>query len=911
MNLSSVAFRPGSIWINGQPVILLTSSLFYFRIPAAEWRSRMRTLRQLGYNAVDVYFPWNYHELEPGNWNFDGERDVRAFLQMAKEEDLWVVARPGPYICSEWDGGSLPASLNVDKTLLLRENHPTYLQAVAGWYDHIMPVLAEFQLDQGGSVVMVQIENELDFYDCKDRAGMMSALRDMALAHGITVPLIACAGEGDLQRASGDIDGVVPVCNIYFDSRDPQIEERVRHYESIIRAQGYPLCVTETNRSHMDLRRLMAGGAKLLGPYLQVGGTDFGFTTGVTNWGDPLAFMTSYYDFGGMVSPGGKIRPEGGEAILMTKMINALGSALALATPQENAPVAIKGLAGQILALDGGGYLIGLPNPGERAVQVHLDSPDGQFPEKTVLMVAPNSCPFVLYDLPLSAWGHEGRIVYASGELVECKDHGHTFELTMAVHSAAEMIIESSSLKLEGYSGWQIEQNGSTWGLWADIDQIARIEFSTVAGNNLVIKPVLASDVTNLEKAGFRPNQISCIQQENLELTPSPVKWLFHSISPTGSDWFADAKRCNSGSLHLEQNQIYRGYGWYRTLMQKDDQITGLLVQGGADVLSIYADGQFLDTLVPGGGDAFLPAAEDFCLSDKELVVKAEIWGHANFDDHRMPALGLKSLRGMGQITAIHNVQNVTPNWFYEHNAQSCAEKINPNWPMIYFGGWSSTDEPSKGIYYRDIHFAAGQDTRVLHFPGIQVDAEVFVNGQTAGALNPYTPFVDISALTEPGKSARIAVIVSQTFRRPAGQVMLYQGTAIHGWELAGWNEVRCIELAEKSASDAGEVDFPLRFTGGAMGWLQADLPLTVDWDKGLALQLVGQDLKITAWIGEHMIGRIWLPSTMRPRMAGGMDDRMVLPAHWLREANGKIWLLVESVSPEAELRKLNIILES
>ena len=131
MTSPCVELQSSGIWINGRPLILLTSSLFYFRLPSSEWRSRMRCLRLLGYNAIDVYFPWNYHELEPGLWNFSGERDVRVFLHQAKAEGLWVVARPGPYICSEWDGGALPAYLSVKPDLKLRDNDLDYLEAVA------------------------------------------------------------------------------------------------------------------------------------------------------------------------------------------------------------------------------------------------------------------------------------------------------------------------------------------------------------------------------------------------------------------------------------------------------------------------------------------------------------------------------------------------------------------------------------------------------------------------------------------------------------------------------------------------------------------------------------------------------------------------------------------------------------
>jgi beta-galactosidase len=140
---------------------------------------------------------------------------VGAFLKLAADEGLWVMARPGPYICSEWDGGGLPAYLNTRPGLQLRQNDPGYLGQVGRWFDRILPIIRDQQVDQGGTLIAVQLENELDFFDCHDPQGYIAALRDMALAHGITVPLIACAGQGDLYRASGYAEGVLPSVNIY------------------------------------------------------------------------------------------------------------------------------------------------------------------------------------------------------------------------------------------------------------------------------------------------------------------------------------------------------------------------------------------------------------------------------------------------------------------------------------------------------------------------------------------------------------------------------------------------------------------------------------------------------------------------------------------------------------------------
>jgi beta-galactosidase len=872
----------------------------------------MRTLRALGYNAIDVYFPWNYHEIEPGKWDFSGERDVEAFLKQAKEAGLWVVARPGPYICSEWDGGALPAYLNTRPGMRLRDCDHEYLEAVRGWYDQIMPVLALYQLGRQGTVILVQLENELDFYNTSDRGRMMTALRDMALLHGLSVPLMACTGQGDIQGAVGGVDGIFPACNVYFDPRDPKVEARVRHYEQIVRQMGYPLCITETNRTHAELRRLIAGGAKLVGPYLQVGGTDFGFSTSINNWGDPLSFVTSHYDFGGMISPGGKVRPDGQEAVIMTKMLAAMGSKLALSTPQASSPVMVKGIEAQTLALAGGGYLVGLPNIGELVIQVIFGEDASKFPVHTELKVAPNACPFVLLDYPLSQSGIAGQITYATAELVEYLDRDEVLELTFAVDAAAELMLEWPGSALGESQGWRIEQAQTGWRMWTDASLPAEIEIREKDGKRLVLKAFNRAEVGDLRKTGLNESLIVSPSLKNQEFDLPRIRWHSTLIDPCGKEWFNEGKSCRPGKLNLEENNIFRGFGWYRSACVSSDDVLGFLIRSGSDVLSLYLGAHFMGTLVPGGGDAFipLPRCADFS-AGRELVLRAEIWGHSNFDDHRLPALCLNSMRGMSGLVVVHGMENLTTNWFYQHKAQVPAYPNDPGWPLVSFGAWSTTDEPSRGVYYQEIQRMQGMDTCILHFPGMQASAQVYIDRQPAGSVNPFNPYIDISELLQKGETARIEVAVEQDFRRPAGQVFLYQGKTIQDWDLAGWDEAGLARLAQESSITGIPVHFPMKLAGGEMAWLHAELPLSMEWERGFNLELSGRGVKASVMIGKRLVGRVWLPSEMRPRMTCGADDRISLPAGWLREAGGNLHLLLECVSPGGELQSIKFVLDS
>ena len=169
---SSIELADGRLLLDGVPSVLLCSSAFPFRIPSTQWAHRLDLVRDSGYRMIDVYVHWGFHEPTPARIHLTSpERDLRRFLDLAAERDLLVMARPGPYICSETDGGGLPWWLHGDAPGApagLRTSDPDYLAAVDRWFGAVMPVLAEVQVTRGGPVAFVQIENELDFFGCPD-----------------------------------------------------------------------------------------------------------------------------------------------------------------------------------------------------------------------------------------------------------------------------------------------------------------------------------------------------------------------------------------------------------------------------------------------------------------------------------------------------------------------------------------------------------------------------------------------------------------------------------------------------------------------------------------------------------------------------------------------------------------------
>lgn len=159
-----ITFDANAYHINGEPVWLLSGEMHYFKMPRGDWRRRLVQLKAAGFNTVSVYMPWNYHEPYEGEWDFTGEKDVAFFLQLAAELGLYVVARPGPYICNEWQSGGFPPWLSGKPGLRLRTKDPKFLAYADQWWERIAPLIARYEIGREGTVILAQVENEYGHY---------------------------------------------------------------------------------------------------------------------------------------------------------------------------------------------------------------------------------------------------------------------------------------------------------------------------------------------------------------------------------------------------------------------------------------------------------------------------------------------------------------------------------------------------------------------------------------------------------------------------------------------------------------------------------------------------------------------------------------------------------------------------
>ena len=177
--------------LNGEPFVVKAAELHYPRIPRPYWEHRIRMCRALGMNTICMYVFWNIHEQREGQFDFTGQNDIAEFCRLAQKNGMYVIVRPGPYVCAEWEMGGLPWWLLKKKGISLREQDPYFMQCVGRFMRKVGEQLAPLTIQNGGPIIMVQVENEYGSYG-QDKA-YVSAIRDTVRAAGFNdVALFQC-----------------------------------------------------------------------------------------------------------------------------------------------------------------------------------------------------------------------------------------------------------------------------------------------------------------------------------------------------------------------------------------------------------------------------------------------------------------------------------------------------------------------------------------------------------------------------------------------------------------------------------------------------------------------------------------------------------------------------------------------
>lgn len=290
--------------LDGEPHRVISGALHYFRIHPDQWRDRIRMGKMMGLNTIETYVAWNEHAPEPGVFDTTGRLDLARFLREVQEEGMHAIVRPGPYICAEFDGGGFPAWLLRDPEVGVRTLEPRYMAAVSEYLRAVMEIVAPLQIDRGGPVILLQVENEYGAYG-SDHA-YLRALTDLFLEAGASVPLTTVDQPMDDMLAAGNIPGLHATGS--FGSRATERLAALRRQQPT----GPLMCsefwcgwfdhwgahhhTTDAAVSARELNDLLAAGASV-NIYMLHGGTNFGLTNGANDKGVWQPTITSYdYD---------------------------------------------------------------------------------------------------------------------------------------------------------------------------------------------------------------------------------------------------------------------------------------------------------------------------------------------------------------------------------------------------------------------------------------------------------------------------------------------------------------------------------------------------------------------------------------------------------------------------------------
>ena len=302
------ALSPNDFLLDGKPFQIISGELHPARIPMEYWRHRIQMAKAMGVNTIPIYVFWNAIEPTEGQFDFaTRENNIDEFLKIAKEEGVWIILRPGPYCCAEWDLGGLPWWLLRTPDIKLRSSDPRFTGPVERYFRELAKVVRPHMVENGGAILMVQIENEYGSYPRRDRAYMLW-LRDLWIKEGIKGPFMIADGAGVDYLKDDVMPGVAIGLDPGLKESDFALARKMNPGVPVMSAETYPgwllhwgekgwepRDVTGPIKFYMDTR-------KSFSLYVFHGGTNFGFTAGANG---KLPSVTSY-DYGAPLSEQGR-----------------------------------------------------------------------------------------------------------------------------------------------------------------------------------------------------------------------------------------------------------------------------------------------------------------------------------------------------------------------------------------------------------------------------------------------------------------------------------------------------------------------------------------------------------------------------------------------------------------------------
>jgi beta-galactosidase len=311
--------KNGQFLMDGKRYQVLSGEIHYSRIPEQNWKNRLIKAKAMGLNTICTYVFWNFHEEKPGVFDFKGNKDIAKYIRLAKETGLNVILRPGPYVCSEWDFGGLPAWLLKNPNIRVRCMDPDYMKAVKRYLLRLGKELKGLLRTNGGPIIMIQLENEYGSY-AGDKEYLIELLKIYKEA-GFNVPIFTSDGPDLAMLNAGTLQDITPVINFgWYDNASDKFNTLDAFRKNIPHMCGEYWCGWFNHWGDKKWAKLdqdkqlkeiewMLKNDKSFNLYMFHGGTNFAFYAGA-NYSNGIEPDITSYDYNSPLDEAGNPTPK-------------------------------------------------------------------------------------------------------------------------------------------------------------------------------------------------------------------------------------------------------------------------------------------------------------------------------------------------------------------------------------------------------------------------------------------------------------------------------------------------------------------------------------------------------------------------------------------------------------------------
>ncbi|MCX6330535.1 MAG: beta-galactosidase [Bacteroidia bacterium] len=313
----SFKFSPTEFLLDDQPFQIISGEMHPARIPAEYWRQRIQMAKAMGCNTIAAYIFWNYHESEEGIYDFStGNHNIAEFIKTVQDEDMWLILRPGPYVCAEWELGGIPPYLLRIPDIRLRCMDPRYMAAVERYIARLAEEIRPFLITKGGPILMLQIENEYGSFG-NDRNYLLR-LKEVWAANGIDVPTFTGDGPTTYMLEAGSLPGSAVGLDSGSSLADFELASKMNPGVPVFSSETYPGWLThwgenwarpDTVELFKEVKFLMEN-KKSFNLYVVHGGTNFGFTAGANSGNKGYEPDVTSYDYDAPINEQGMATPK-------------------------------------------------------------------------------------------------------------------------------------------------------------------------------------------------------------------------------------------------------------------------------------------------------------------------------------------------------------------------------------------------------------------------------------------------------------------------------------------------------------------------------------------------------------------------------------------------------------------------